>query len=68
MRAKATGFRDSIDELVYYLACLGTLGAAYVIRIIITTAIRKAGYPSAMNYTTSFSGGSTRVNCPATKE
>lgn len=30
------------DELAYILVCLGTLGIAYLIRVIISMAIREA--------------------------
>jgi len=33
---------NTVDMLVYALACIFTLGAAWVLRIIITYAIRRA--------------------------
>jgi hypothetical protein len=34
--------KDSLDELVYYLLCIFTLGMVYGARVILTTAIKKA--------------------------
>ncbi len=37
--------RTGIDEIVYIIACIGTLGSVWIARVIISVAIRKAQEP-----------------------